>query len=288
MAIDLALKAKAAGVNLRVLSNSWGGGGYSQALKDEIDKAGARDVLFVAAAGNYGWNVDTTPFYPCAYHTANEICVAASDSRDRLASFSDYGASTVDLAAPGTDILSTVRGGSYATMSGTSMATPHVSGTAALMLSKGYETVSALKATILATVDPISAAVGKTTSGGRLDADKAVLAATPTPQPTGDFSMSVSPSSQSVGSGSTATYTVTVTPAGGFTGGVYLLASGLPYGATASFASNPLGVPSTGSVSTTLSVATSSSTPHGKQTLTISGDYGSLEHGATAGLQIKG
>jgi serine protease len=289
VAIDWAVKAKMAGVNVRVLSNSWGGGGYSQALKDEIEKAGARDILFVAAAGNYGMNADTNPFYPCAYHTANEICVAASDNRDRLASFSNYGAATVDLAAPGTGVLSTVRGGAYGTMSGTSMATPHVSGTAALMLSKGYQTVSALKATILATVDPIAAAAGKTTTGGRLNADKAVLAATPSPVPTGDFSLSVSPSSQSVSSGGTATYIVTVTPTGGFTAGVYLIASGLPYGTSAAFGANPLNVPSSGPASTTLTVTTgASTTPHGKQTLTLSGIYGSLEHSATAGLQVKG
>src|SRR6266567_4021722 len=75
-AIDWAVRAKQAGVNVRVLSNSWGGGGFSQALLDEINKAGANDILFVAAAGNYGASNDTTPLYPCSYHTANEICVA--------------------------------------------------------------------------------------------------------------------------------------------------------------------------------------------------------------------
>ncbi len=288
-AIDWAVRAKVAGVNIRVLSNSWGGGGYSQALKDEIDKAGARDILFVAAAGNYGRDNDTTPFYPCSYHTANEICVAASDNRDRLASFSNYGVGSVDLAAPGTNILSTIRGGAYSTMSGTSMATPHVSGTAALMLSKGYESVFALKNTILSTVDPIPAASGKTTTGGRLNADRAVLSATPTPPPVGDFSLTVSPSSQSVSGGGAATYTVTVTPNGGFTGPVYLTLSGLPYGASASLSSNPVTVPSSSSpASATLQVATTASTPHGKNTLTITGVAGSLEHAANAALQVKG
>jgi subtilisin family serine protease len=287
-AIDWALKAKSAGVNLRVLSNSWGGGGYSQALKDEIDKAAAMDVLFVAAAGNYGSNNDTTPFYPCSYHAANEICVAASDNHDHLASFSNYGVNSVDLAAPGVNILSTIRGGTYGTMSGTSMATPHVSGTAALMLSKGYESVFALKATLLATVDPIADAAGKTTTGGRLDAYKAVLAATPTSPPVGDFSLSDSPTSQSVNGGGSAAYTMTVTPTGGFTGPVYLTVSGLPYGAVASLSTNPASVSSSASVSVTLTVTTSSSTPHGKNMLTVTGIAGSLEHTTTAALQVKG
>src|SRR5213078_3671067 len=113
---------------------SWGGGGFSQALKDEIAKAGAYDILFVAAAGNYGSDNDTTPFYPCSYAVPNEICVAATDAKDNRASFSNYGPNSVDLAAPGVGILSTVIGGQYAEMSGTSMATPHVSGAAALAL----------------------------------------------------------------------------------------------------------------------------------------------------------
>jgi subtilisin family serine protease len=287
-AIDWAVKAKVAGVNVRVLSNSWGGGGYSQALKDEIEKAGARDILFVAAAGNSGRNNDATPFYPCSYHTGNEICVAASDNRDRLASFSNYGASTVDLAAPGADILSTIRAGGYGTMSGTSMATPHVSGTAALVLAKGYESVADLKTTILSTVDPIADAAGKTTSGGRLDADAAVLASRPTPAPVGDFSLAVSPSSQAVSGGSAATYTVTLTPSGGFSGSVYLAASGLPYGTSASFGSNPVTVQSSASASTTLVVTTTASTPNGKNTFTITAIAGSVEHATTAGLQVKG
>ena len=287
-AIDWAVKAKVAGVNVRVLSNSWGGGGYSQALKDEIDKAGARDILFVAAAGNFGGNNDSTPFYPCSYDTANEICVAASDNRDRLASFSNYGAGSVDLAAPGTDILSTILGGAYGTLSGTSMATPHVSGTAALVLAKGYESVSDLKTTILSTVDPIADAAGKTTTGGRLNADAAILAARPTPPTVGDFSLAVSPSSQTVSGGSTATYTVTVTPSAGFTGSVYLAATGLPYGASPSFGSNPVAVQSSSPASTTLLVSTTTSTPHGKSTFTITAIAGSLEHSTTAALQIKG
>ena len=116
-AIDFAIAAKQAGVNIRVLSNSWGGGGFTQSFVDELNKAGTNGILAVFAAGNSGVNVDSTPFYPCSYHTANEICVAATDSNDKLASFSNFGSATVDLAAPGVNILSTEPGNRYGSRS---------------------------------------------------------------------------------------------------------------------------------------------------------------------------
>jgi len=120
----------------RVLSNSWGGGDYEQALKDAIDAAGAAGVLFVAAAGNdYGNDNDASPAYPASYDSDNIISVMSVDSSGEMSDFSNYGATTVDLAAPGSYILSCQPGGSYQYMSGTSMATPHVSGACALLLS---------------------------------------------------------------------------------------------------------------------------------------------------------
>ena len=92
----------------QVINASWGGGGYDQMLKDEIDLAGASGILFVAAAGNFSANTDSSPFYPASYASSNIISVAATNSLDQLTSWSDFGVSSVDLAAPGDTVLSTV------------------------------------------------------------------------------------------------------------------------------------------------------------------------------------
>ncbi|MBI1249468.1 S8 family serine peptidase [bacterium] len=159
------------GVNIRVLNNSWGGGGYSASLESAIQASAAADILFVAAAGNDGTNNDTSAHYPSDYNSDNIISVAATDSNDNLASFSNYGATSVDIAAPGVGIYSTVPGGYYASMSGTSMATPHVSGVAALAFA--YDptaTAAEVKDAILHGGDLISGLSGKVASGMRLNA----------------------------------------------------------------------------------------------------------------------
>jgi subtilisin family serine protease len=178
-AIEFAIQAKAAlgaGANVRVLSNSWGGGGFSQALLDEINAANASNMLFVAAAGNTHTDNDATPNYPSNYTAPNIVAVAATDNNDQLASFSSYGRTTVDLAAPGVNILSTVRNGAYAYFSGTSMATPHVSGAAALVLSACTSLdTAALKANLLANVDVVQGLSTVTATGGRLNVGRAVM-----------------------------------------------------------------------------------------------------------------
>jgi subtilisin family serine protease len=178
-AIDFAIQAKAAlgaGADVRILSNSWGGGGYSQSLRNEIDAANANNMLFVAAAGNSAMNNDADPQYPSSYTTANMISVAATTNRDQRASFSNWGATSVHLGAPGQAILSTVPNNRYAYYNGTSMATPHVAGGAALVLAACPLSTADLRTLLLTSVDPIASMAGITMTGGRLNVNAAVRA----------------------------------------------------------------------------------------------------------------
>lgn len=165
------------GLNIVATNNSWGGGGFSQALKDAIDRANAAGILFIAAAGNSGTDNDATASYPSNYTSPNVIAVASITSTGALSSFSQYGATTVDLGAPGSGIWSTVPKSSkgaiisgYSSYSGTSMATPHVTGAAALYASLNPNATAAqIKAAILGSVTATPSLSGKTLTGGRLN-----------------------------------------------------------------------------------------------------------------------
>ncbi len=132
-AIDYMITLKNRGVDVRVANNSWGGSGYAPALAEAIQRAEEAGIVFVAAAGNDGADNDVEPSYPANFEMSNVVSVAALDEWGNLASFSNYGATTVDIAAPGVGIYSTFPGNRYVKLSGTSMATPHVAGALALL-----------------------------------------------------------------------------------------------------------------------------------------------------------
>ncbi len=163
-----------------ISNNSWGGGPFTQALFDAIAAAGQQGHLFIAAAGNDGSDNDQIPSYPASYNLDNIISVAATDNRDGRAFFSNFGQTSVDLGAPGVDILSTLPGNQYGVFSGTSMATPHVTGVAALVRDLHPDwTFQQVKDTILSTVDPVQSLLGRTVTGGRLNAVAAITGMPP-------------------------------------------------------------------------------------------------------------
>lgn len=180
--INYVVDQKRSGVNVRVMSNSWGGGGYSETLERAIQRAADAGILFVAAAGNSASNNDSSPTYPASYNVSNVISVAAIQQGNTLASFSNYGANTVNIAAPGVSILSTIPGGGYGRMSGTSMATPHVAGALGLLFSyDGSLSADAAKARLLSTAIPTEALQGRVKDGRSLNVRRLITQETSTP-----------------------------------------------------------------------------------------------------------
>lgn len=162
----------------QVISNSWGGATYSQSLHDALKFAYDRGVVLVAAAGNSSSNIDSSPMYPASYPVPGQLVVAATSNIDLLASFSSYGAGSVQIAAPGVGIVSTIRNNSYMSMSGTSMATPLVAGAAALALRENsnlnsYQIVNLVKGS----VDVLSNLSGYVSTSGRINMSSVVTTA---------------------------------------------------------------------------------------------------------------
>ncbi len=201
----------AVGKGIKISNNSWGGGGFSTTLSNAIANARNNGHVFVAAAGNAGSNNDAAPAYPASYNFDNIIAVAATDRNDNLASFSNYGATSVDLAAPGVSIASTTPNGTYSYLSGTSMATPHVSGAVALVMANDPNlSYSEVISRILTNVDTVVGLTGRVATGGRLNAFNAVDDGAPPPPPgdtTGPRIVSATPN----GSGTSPVSSVRVT-----------------------------------------------------------------------------
>jgi subtilisin family serine protease len=168
------------GKNIKVSNNSWGGGGFNQSMANALTTSASIGHLFVAAAGNAGTNNDSSPSYPASYTNPNVIAVAATASNDTLASFSQYGLTSVDVGAPGVSIVSTYPTNSYATLSGTSMATPHVAGVVTAVYGQNPSwTYQQVRDRIYSTVRPVAALSGRCVTGGMVNLQAALVSNNP-------------------------------------------------------------------------------------------------------------
>lgn len=251
------------GLNLVASNNSWGGGGYSITLHAAINRSAKNGILFVAAAGNSNANNDAIASYPSNYSTLQNatgetaasyegvIAVASITSSGARSSFSSYGATTVDLGAPGSGIISSVPSNSYANYSGTSMAAPHVTGAIALYASfNTTATAAGLRSAILGNVKPTSSLSGLTVTGGRLSLEGLFAGEPPPPPaPTYDPSLASMTVSRTVKPRASTNVSITVSNLGNTSAQVLvsLTATGGTVGAA-----KTVTVPAGGSVSTTI------------------------------------
>jgi subtilisin family serine protease len=175
-AINYAIERKRAGVNLHVINVGWNLPQRSRALEDVIRAAYASGILFVVSSGSDGSDNDASPRYPASYAIGNILSVAATDRNDALAQFSNYGADSIQVAAPGEDILTTALGNEYQLRSDTAMAAAIVSGVAALALcAHPDDSVDQLRSRLIESVERVPGLRGKVSTGGRINAMKAVI-----------------------------------------------------------------------------------------------------------------
>ncbi|WP_341502131.1 S8 family serine peptidase [Gallaecimonas sp. GXIMD4217] len=267
------------GIDIKATNNSWGGGGYSEALKGAIDTAGNAGILFVAAAGNDSSDGDSSPHYPSSYDSDAILAVASTDRNDNMSGFSNYGLTSVDLGAPGSSILSTVPGGGYDSYSGTSMASPHVAGAAALIWSINPDLSPVeMKQLLMDSGDELPALVGKTVSGKRINLASALDAADPTP----GFKLSTSPANQEIVAGDSAQYLIDVGSIADWSGDVALSLATSPAlpGASLSASTAQPGD------QVSLDVVTTAETQWGSYTLTVTGDNGEMQKQSTVTLDV--
>ena len=274
--IDYFTALKNAGINVRATNNSWGGGGFSQSLQDAITAAGNADIMFLAAAGNSGSDNDASPHYPSSYDNDVVVAVASIGRNDGDVGHS-YGLTSVDIAAPGGSILSTTPGNTYSTFSGTSMATPHVAGSAALVWSIN-PTLSAveMKDLLMNTGDDNAYATGRTVSGKRLNVNNALEAADPDP----GFLLNVSPTNQEITAGESASYTFELNAIAGYDEEITLVlddASGL--GSLSASTAMP-------GDTVTLDVVTADDTAWGPYSMTVTATSGEIVKEKTVGLYV--
>jgi subtilisin family serine protease len=261
--------------NMQVVSMSFGSTSDSTSLHAECDKAYNANIVLVAAAGNNGPGSNTLT-YPAKYSSV--IAIGATDSSDVVASWSSRGPE-LSVSAPGVNIYSTYKGGVYATMSGTSMACPHVAGTVALILA--IHTPTEVRNILQTTAVDLGTTGWDSSYGyGRIDAYAASASTTP------DFSISASPSSLPIKAGDSGISTITVTSLNGFSGAVSLKASA-PTGLSVDPSLFSLEVTSGGFASSTLTITVPSTTTAGTYTVTVTGTSGSLSHSATVTVSVQ-
>lgn len=267
------------GVDIKATNNSWGGGGFSQALKDSIDSAGDAGILFFAAAGNSASDNDATPSYPASYESDAVMAIASTDRNDAMSGFSQWGLTSVDMGAPGSAILSTTPGNSYDTYSGTSMATPHMTGAAALVWSINPDlTVAEMKQLLMDSGDSNADLTGKTVAGTRLNVATALDMADPSPS----YRFTASPASQTVEAGSGTSYSFNVGSVAGWDDTVALTVAVSPSleGVTLSTDTVMAGD------DFTVDVMTADNAPWGDYTITVSGDDGMIQKDKSVSLSV--